>query len=218
VKPRLRRWLRRPSPALALWVCAACASVPPRAGGGPESGSADTDPVQATGESDDLSGVPCPAGRRQTMLDAINLIRGDLGLYPLRPEPRLSSTAEHHALDLLTHGLQGHEGSDGSLPPERATRTGYPWILVGENVATGFGSASGVVSGWMASPPHRRNLLTPDFREVGIGWQGGNGGAGPVWVLVLGRRRAAPQGPPPCADGSGGPSVASSPAPGTTGS
>jgi uncharacterized protein YkwD len=162
--------------------------------------------------------VPCPADRRQTMLDAINLLRGDRGLDPLRPEPRLFAAAEGHALDLLRNGLQSHEGSDGSLPPERATRAGYPWILVGENVATGFGSASGVVSGWMASPPHRANLLTPDFREVGIGWREGTGTAGPIWVLVLGRRRADPQGPPGCADGSGAGSTASSPISEPTGS
>lgn len=138
------------------------------------------------------------------MLDAINLLRGDRGLPTLRPEPRLYATAEAHALDLLRHGLQGHEGSDGSLPQDRATRAGYPWILIGENVATGFGSASAVVAGWMASPPHRANLLTPDLREVGIANQPGEGTAGPVWVLVLGRRRAAAQDPPGCADGSRG--------------
>jgi len=217
MNPRLRRGPGGPAFALALWVCAGCAPVASSPGGGPAPGSADTDPVEAIEQPNGLSPVPCSADRRQTMLDAINLLRGDRGLHPLRPEPRLSRTAELHALDLLTHALQGHEGSDGSLPPERATRAGYPWILVGENVATGFGSASAVVSGWMASPPHRRNLLTPDFREVGIGWQEGHGGAGPVWVLVLGRRRAAPQGPPTCADGSGGPSAVSSSEPGTAG-
>ena len=185
---------------LVLGACSACAPIGQTPTPAPDA------PLLEAAPSPDapIRAVPCPADRRQTMLDAINLLRGDRGLEPLRPEPRLFATAEAHALDLLRHGLQGHEGSDGSLPPERATRAGYPWILVGENVATGFGSASGVVSGWMASPPHRANLLTPDFREVGIASLPGDGTAGPVWVLMLGRRRAAPQGPPACADGSGG--------------
>lgn len=140
----------------------------------------------------------CPADRRQTTLDAVNLVRTDRGLAALRPEPRLEAAARAHALDLARHGLRGHEGSDGSLPAARATAAGYPWILVGENVARGYVTPSTVVSGWMASPPHRENLLNADYREVGVAWAEGPSEPNPVWVLVLGRRRAAPEGPPGC--------------------
>lgn len=143
-------------------------------------------------------GAPCPDDRRQTVLDAVNLIRTDRGLDALRPDARLQAAALAHARDLAEHGLRGHEGSDGSSPAERATAAGYPWVLVGENVARGYVSASAVVSGWMASPPHRANLLTPDHQEAGVAWADGPSTPNPVWVLVLGRSRAVPVGPPGC--------------------
>jgi uncharacterized protein YkwD len=162
------------------------------------SGAPPSPPVARVVPEAEASGPACPEDRLQTLLDAVNLLRTDRGLTPLRPEARLTEAARDHAGDLAAHRLRGHEGSDGALPPERATTAGYPWILVGENVATGFTSPSTVVSGWMASPPHRRILLNPDFREAGIGWNEGDPAVGPVWVLVVGRRRAAPEGPSGC--------------------
>jgi uncharacterized protein YkwD len=45
------------------------------------------------------------------------------------------------------------------------------WSL-GENIAWGSGakaSPKAIVSAWMASPPHRRNILTRKYRRIGIG-------------------------------------------------
>jgi uncharacterized protein YkwD len=42
---------------------------------------------------------------------------------------------------------------------------GFGWW--GENVASGYGSASAVVNGWMGSPPHRENILRPQFTVMG---------------------------------------------------
>ena len=44
------------------------------------------------------------------------------------------------------------------------------WFL-GENLAWGDQAAStprSIVRAWMNSPAHRRNILTPGFREIGI--------------------------------------------------
>jgi Cysteine-rich secretory protein family len=66
-------------------------------------------------------------------------------------------------------------------PAERARRAGYlngadRW-LVGETLAWGWGhggSANRIVQSWMRSPGHRRVLLRPDYRELGVGvvWGG----------------------------------------------
>lgn len=39
----------------------------------------------------------------------------------------------------------------------------------GENLAYGFKTPAAVVTGWMNSPGHRRNVLDPDFRYIGVG-------------------------------------------------
>jgi uncharacterized protein YkwD len=43
---------------------------------------------------------------------------------------------------------------------------------IGENLAWGTGTeatAEAIVSAWLASTPHRRNLLDPSFTLIGIG-------------------------------------------------
>lgn len=53
---------------------------------------------------------------------------------------------------------------------ERALRAAVPDAgALGENVAGGQPSASAVVSAWLASRGHRRNLLDPAFQLTGVG-------------------------------------------------
>jgi uncharacterized protein YkwD len=63
-----------------------------------------------------------------------------------------------------------HEGSDGTTVAERATRAGYGWRLIGENIASGQPSASEAVAGWIDSPRHCANLMNPAFTEMGAGY------------------------------------------------
>ena len=59
---------------------------------------------------------------------------------------------------------------------ERIRHSGYlhsahRWVL-GENLAWGTrsrSSARAIVRAWMHSPRHRKAILTPAYREVGIG-------------------------------------------------
>ena len=50
-----------------------------------------------------------------------------------------------------------------------ASTDGYE---VGENIAWGsydLSTPASIVAAWMASPPHRANILRPTFRDTGIG-------------------------------------------------
>ncbi len=73
---------------------------------------------------------------------------------------------------------------------------GYPtgcWGA-GENLALGSGSAGSVrsiMSGWLNSDGHRRNMLHTAFRDLGIGLRRGSYQGVPnvqVWVQHLGYR------------------------------
>jgi uncharacterized protein YkwD len=58
---------------------------------------------------------------------------------------------------------------------------------VGENLAWATGTDATprqLVVAWMASPGHRRNVLEPTFRDVGIGVAAGTPAAGPDGVTV----------------------------------
>jgi uncharacterized protein YkwD len=51
----------------------------------------------------------------------------------------------------------------------------------GENIAWGggdYGTARAIVNAWMNSPPHRANILSPEFHDIGIGFSPGTPSAG----------------------------------------
>ncbi|MFP5283919.1 MAG: CAP domain-containing protein [Actinomycetes bacterium] len=60
--------------------------------------------------------------------------------------------------------------------------------LVGKNVAVGYRTGAATTAAWMDSPGHRRNLLHPTYRRIGVGAYRGEDGR---WYVaqVLGRRR-----------------------------
>ena len=109
------------------------------------------------------------------VLVELNAIRRAHGLVPLRLSRPLASAADAHSRAMATHGFFKHESRDGSAFWHRVKRYYGPgqrggWS-VGENLlwsTTGI-DASGALKLWMASPAHRENILTPRWREVGVG-------------------------------------------------
>ena len=57
-----------------------------------------------------------------------------------------------------------HDGWDTVI---RAS--GYPYGWWGENVAFGYTTGDSVMVAWMNSTGHRANILSPDYRDIGIG-------------------------------------------------
>jgi uncharacterized protein YkwD len=109
---------------------------------------------------------------------------------PLALSPQLSEAARAHARDLARNNMLSHAGSDGSSPAERVTRTGYPWRTVGENVAAGPTTAESVMEGWLASPGHCENLMSPRFAEMGLGYVvDAKSASGVYWAQVFGARK-----------------------------
>ena len=86
----------------------------------------------------------------------------------LTANPALEHAARKHAEDMAAHSLLDHEGSDKSVPARRATRAGYSWASVAENVAGGQTTAGEVVKVWLASPGHCRNLMDPRYSQTGV--------------------------------------------------
>jgi uncharacterized protein YkwD len=102
---------------------------------------------------------------RAAVVCLINQERNAHGLPGLSVSPRLNRSAQNWnqamvAADAFTHG------ADFS---GRISAVGFDWQAAGENIATGFPTPRAVVSAWMASPDHCRNILDPAFREVGTG-------------------------------------------------
>lgn len=89
---------------------------------------------------------------------------------PLKASRLLDKAALIHAQDMAKHDLFEHRGSDGSEPAQRVTRVGYRWRAVGENIASGPADAEAVVQGWLDSPGHCSNIMSPQYTEMGIAY------------------------------------------------
>jgi uncharacterized protein YkwD len=109
---------------------------------------------------------------------------------PLRLESHLTSAAREHAQDMARHNMLEHTGSDGSRPDERVTRAGYKWRATGENIASGPTTPEEVMQGWLASPGHCENIMSPRFTEMGIAWVvDPKSQSGVYWAQAFGARR-----------------------------
>ncbi|WP_411879526.1 CAP domain-containing protein [Polaromonas sp. YR568] len=106
---------------------------------------------------------------------------------PLRFNATLAGLATAHAADMARYSYFSHTGRDGSNVDGRATRAGYPWRAIGENIAAGQMTADTVVQGWINSPGHCVNIMSPAFTEMGTAFAVNNQSSqGIYWAQVFG--------------------------------
>jgi len=138
-----------------------------------------------------VASINCPAtlagAREETRVDRrlglevevvreVNRVRVEHGLPRLRFAPGLRTAARSHSRSMLVVGFFGHDSADGTSFSDRIRRfygnRGWEAWSVGETLLATFErdtEASAVVSAWLDSPPHREIVLSPFWREVGVG-------------------------------------------------
>jgi uncharacterized protein YkwD len=129
------------------------------------------------------------------VLADVNALRKSRGLTALRISASLTAAAAQHSTEMARVGYFAHESADGSAFDKRLARF-YPmgprhFWSVGENLvwAAPDLSADKALELWMNSPPHRENLLTSRWREIGISAvhvdsAPGSYGGGPATIIT----------------------------------
>jgi uncharacterized protein YkwD len=124
----------------------------------------------ATGGGEHVTVLP---GLETRLLARINDVRRSAGLAPLRASAALAAAAHEQSSSMAEHGFFSHDSFSGA-PFWKRVETRYPksggdW-RVGENLVWSSPrlSARRAIELWLNSPPHRQNLLTSVWREVGI--------------------------------------------------
>jgi uncharacterized protein YkwD len=133
---------------------------------------------------------------QEATLCLLNRARAQRGLAPFRLNAKLSRAAGRHSRDMVRHRYFAHDSRNGRSPFDRMRATHYvprnrSWWL-GENIGWGSGSLAepiGMVRMWMHSPPHRANILSGHFRDIGIGIAPGApvGGGGATYTTDFGQ-------------------------------
>jgi uncharacterized protein YkwD len=180
-------------PRIALTLAAALLAS------GPVGAHADSAPRHAPGacSSAHVAVHKATVGRaRDATLCLLNRVRAQHGLPPLRLDAKLSHAARAHSREMVRHRYFGHDSPNGRSPFDRMRATHYvprnaSWWL-GENIGWGRGSLAqptALVRAWMHSPPHRANILSRHFRDVGIGIapSAPAGGSGATYTTDFGR-------------------------------
>ncbi len=128
------------------------------------------------------------ASVRSQVLATVNRIRARRRLPLLETQPQLDSVAQSHAEDMLRRRYYDHRTPEGASPRERVRDAGYRKASrIAENIAKGLFTPTEVVERWMNSSGHRRNILEPTTREMGVGVAYGDTAKGLeiLWVQLF---------------------------------
>lgn len=103
-------------------------------------------------------------------LTLINNYRQSHGLPPLTMSVSLYNASEGHSCDMGSRGYFSHNTPEGVTPWTRIRNAGYLYnTYLGENIAAGYSTAQSVFNAWAASSGHNANMLSGNYRAIGIG-------------------------------------------------
>lgn len=98
----------------------------------------------------------------------VNAERTQRGITPLKVNESLDNAAYNKSVDMISRKYFDHYAY-GLTPWDFIKNQNYDYLYAGENLAMDFNTSEGTVNAWMNSPLHRKNILNPDFQEMGIG-------------------------------------------------
>lgn len=114
---------------------------------------------------------------RKAMLSLINKARATSrscggeqmdAVPPLAWDDRLEKAALVHTKDMDDNNFMAHDSpTNGSTPPQRIKNQNYNWAQWGENVGRDFKTQAEAVIWWIQSPPHCKNIMSPNVTEFG---------------------------------------------------
>lgn len=104
----------------------------------------------------------------EQLLILTNQMRQENGLRPLSLNGELSAAASNKASNMFSKDYWAHIAPDGTTPWFFIKSSGYNYVYAGENLARGYSNATDVINAWMASPEHRKNMLSPNYNDVGF--------------------------------------------------
>ena len=105
---------------------------------------------------------------------------------PITRHQILTTSSRLHAKDMGDKGYFSHTSLDGKSPFQRMKDAGYSGKTMGENIAAGQSSPAAVMSGWMKSPGHCKNIMNGKYKDLGVGYYLGSKGYKHYWVQNFG--------------------------------
>ncbi|MGL4797039.1 MAG: CAP domain-containing protein [Paraclostridium sp.] len=106
---------------------------------------------------------------QQEVVDLVNKERTSRGLKPVVFNGELSKVATIKSQDMIDKNYFDHNSPTYGSPFDMMKKFGISYKAAGENIAMGQKTPAQVMNSWMNSDGHRKNILSPDFTELGVG-------------------------------------------------
>ena len=106
---------------------------------------------------------------QQQVLDLVNAERTKRGISALTLDSNLSSVATKKSQDMVNKNYFDHTSPTYGSPFDMMKQFGISYRTAGENIAKGQKTPQEVVTAWMNSEGHRKNILNPNFTNLGVG-------------------------------------------------
>lgn len=117
----------------------------------------------------------------QQVIDLTNAERRKNGLPALTGDTKLSGVAQKKADDMRIKGYFSHTSPTYGSPFDMMRDFGVSYSSAGENIAQGQQTPQAVVTAWMNSEGHRKNILSSNFTHIGVGYDA----TGKHWVQMF---------------------------------
>jgi len=102
------------------------------------------------------------------IIQLTNQQRAAAGLNTLNTNAKLAAAAQAKANNMFELQYWDHYGPNGETPWMFISAAGYAYVYAGENLAKGFSTAEGVHEAWMASTTHRENIMSVNYKDIGV--------------------------------------------------
>ncbi len=106
----------------------------------------------------------------QEVIRLTNIQRSKYGVSSLAHNWELSRVARYKSQDMIDRNYFSHTSPTYGSPFTMMKNFGINYQAAGENLAMGQRTAQEVVSGWMNSAGHRKNILNSNFTHIGVGY------------------------------------------------
>ncbi|NLM42401.1 MAG: SH3 domain-containing protein [Clostridiales bacterium] len=146
----------------------------PGAGGGtttPGAGGGTTTPGTGGGTTtpgEDAAGTGVMTAEEKRILELCNAERAKVGAPALKANNDLTKLARMKSKDMVDKGYFSHQSPTYGSPFDMLRNYGVSYMYAGENLAQNT-TAEKAFRAWMNSEGHRKNILNPNFTELGVG-------------------------------------------------
>ena len=134
----------------------------------PGAGGGTTTPGGGTTPTEDSAGTGIMTAEERKILELCNAERAKVGAPPLKANNDLTKLARMKSKDMVDKGYFSHQSPTYGSPFDMMKNYGISYMYAGENLAQNT-TAERAFQAWMKSEGHRKNILNPNFTELGVG-------------------------------------------------